>query len=114
MKKCWASCRSEATAYPTARGARSSCATPTLRYGSGLCKPPADGGRRPFDETQTGLDHLAFVVPNQAALRHWCDLLTDHGVAFSPIAEARSIPGAEVVVLRDPDNIQLELFARSE
>jgi len=29
----------------------------------------------------------------------------------SPIAAANSVPGAAVLVFRDPDNIQLELFA---
>ena len=31
-------------------------------------------------------------------------------VVNSPIASANSIPGAAVLVFRDPDNIQLELF----
>jgi hypothetical protein len=31
-------------------------------------------------------------------------------VVHSLVAHANSIPGAEVLVLRDPDNIQLELF----
>jgi catechol 2,3-dioxygenase-like lactoylglutathione lyase family enzyme len=69
-----------------------------------------DGTPARFDETHTGLDHLAFAVPTAAALRHWCDLLDDNGVVYSPIAAARSIENAEVVVFRDPDNIQLELF----
>jgi glyoxylase I family protein len=72
-----------------------------------------DGAPHRFDETRTGLDHLAFAVPTAAALRQWCALLTDLGVEYSPIAAARSIPRAEVVVLRDPDNIQLELFAQN-
>jgi catechol 2,3-dioxygenase-like lactoylglutathione lyase family enzyme len=71
-----------------------------------------DGAKHRFDETHTGLDHLAFAVPTPAALRHWCSLLRQHGVVYSPIAAAHSIPGAEVIVFRDPDNIQLELFAR--
>ncbi|MCW2750638.1 MAG: Glyoxalase/bleomycin resistance protein/dioxygenase, partial [Aeromicrobium sp.] len=33
------------------------------------------------------------------------------GVVHSPIADANTIPGAAVLVFRDPDNIQLELFA---
>jgi len=31
-------------------------------------------------------------------------------VVHSPVAPANSIPGGAVLVLRDPDNIQLELF----
>ena len=71
-----------------------------------------DGGTRRFDETHTGLDHLSFAVPTAAALRRWYELLTDLEVVHSPIAEVRSIPDARVVVFRDPDNIQLELFAQ--
>ena len=63
-----------------------------------------------FDETRPGLDHLSFAVANRADLQLWCERLTEHGVPHSPVAEARSIPGALVVVFRDPDNIQLELF----
>ena len=36
--------------------------------------------------------------------------LEDLGVPFSPIADSFSIPGAAVIVFRDPDNVQLELF----
>jgi glyoxylase I family protein len=32
------------------------------------------------------------------------------GVVHSPAATSNSIPGAAVVVFRDPDNIQLEVF----
>jgi len=64
-----------------------------------------------FDETAPGLDHLSFGVAGRAALDEWCERLTAHDVAFSPVADSRSIAGASVVVFRDPDNIQLELFA---
>jgi glyoxylase I family protein len=63
-----------------------------------------------FDETRTGLDHLAFVVPDRAALDAWAERLSAAGVVHSPVAPANSVPGAAVLVLRDPDNIQLELF----
>ena len=39
------------------------------------------------------------------------------GAQYSQVAAANSIPGAAVVVFRDPDNIQLEIFfdpARAE
>lgn len=68
------------------------------------------GPRRPFDETAPGLDHLSFAVPDRATLERWCERLEELGVEHSPMAEARSIPDAAVVVFRDPDNIQLELF----
>jgi glyoxylase I family protein len=69
------------------------------------------GSAAPFDETRVGLDHLALAVADRAELASWADRLAAAGVVHSPIAPANSIPGAEVLVLRDPDNIQLELFA---
>ena len=70
-----------------------------------------DGSLEGFDETRVGLDHLAFAVQNLRELQTWEARLTAAGVECSPIAPANSIPGAFVLVLRDPDNIQLELFA---
>lgn len=69
-----------------------------------------DGSRQRFDETVAGLDHLSFAVPDRHALEQWCVRFEDRGVEHSRITSANSIPGAFVVVLRDPDNIQLELF----
>jgi glyoxylase I family protein len=68
------------------------------------------GSTEVFDETRVGLDHLAFGVADWAALAEWAQRLTRAGVPHSPVAAANSIPGAAVLVLRDPDNIQLELF----
>jgi len=67
---------------------------------------PGDG----FDETRTGLDHLAFAISSRDELDTWEQRFSQAGVAFSPVAPANSIPGAAVLVFRDPDNIQLELF----
>jgi glyoxylase I family protein len=67
-------------------------------------------GHHRFDETRTGLDHLAFTVADRQELNAWAQRLADAAVPHSPIAAANSIPGAAVLVLRDPDNIQLELF----
>jgi catechol 2,3-dioxygenase-like lactoylglutathione lyase family enzyme len=64
-----------------------------------------------FDETQVGLDHLAFAVSSRADLDQWAERLARAGVDFSPIAESLTISDAAVLVFRDPDNIQLELFA---
>ncbi len=71
-----------------------------------------------FDETRTGLDHVGFVVPTRDDLVQWQDHLERHGVVRadvtgkpltqSPIADE---PYGSVLVFRDPDNIQLELFA---
>jgi glyoxylase I family protein len=69
------------------------------------------GSRDPFDETRVGLDHLAFAVADQIDLEAWAERLDEYGVVHSAIAPANSIPGAAVLVFRDPDNIQLEFFA---
>jgi glyoxylase I family protein len=66
-----------------------------------------DGPQDAFDETRVGLDHVAFTVADRAELDAW---VARPAVVHSPVAPANSIPGATVLVLRDPDNIQLELF----
>ena len=68
------------------------------------------GHDEPFDETRVGLDHLAFAVADRAALDEWAERLAAAAVPHSPVTPANSIPGAAVLVFRDPDNIQLELF----
>jgi len=75
-----------------------------------------DGGL--FAETTTGLDHAGFHVSGRDDLEAWQDHLEAYGVVRadaadkpltqSPIADE---PYASVLVFRDPDNIQLELFA---
>ena len=60
-----------------------------------------------FSEFRTGLDHIAFAVSSRDELESWQDLLAEKGIPFSPIAES---PIGTLVVLRDPDNIQLELW----
>jgi catechol 2,3-dioxygenase-like lactoylglutathione lyase family enzyme len=72
----------------------------------------------PFAETRTGLDHIGIVVPLRTDLEQWQDHLASHGVVRadradkplrqSPIADE---PYGSVLVFRDPDNIQLEMFA---
>ena len=69
-----------------------------------------EGDDAPFDETRVGLDHMAFAVADRAALDEWADRFAAAGVPHSPVASANSIPGAAVLVFRDPDNIQLEFF----
>jgi len=61
-----------------------------------------------FSETRTGLDHVGFGVPTRADLDAWQQHLTDLDVVQSPIAET---PYGDILVFRDPDNIQLELFS---
>jgi glyoxylase I family protein len=71
-----------------------------------------------LNETTTGLDHCGFAVSGRDDLEAWQQHLEDNGVVRSdaadkpltqsPIADE---PYASVLVFRDPDNIQLELFA---
>jgi glyoxylase I family protein len=64
-----------------------------------------NGGER-FAESRTGLDHVCFGVPDLPALEAWQRRLERLEVTHSPITEQS---GACFLVLRDPDNIQLEL-----
>ena len=61
-----------------------------------------------FAETRTGLDHVGFSVASRADLEAWQRHLQEVGVTQSPIADT---PYGSILVFRDPDNIQLELFA---
>jgi glyoxylase I family protein len=60
-----------------------------------------------FDEFRTGLDHFAFAVASRADLEAWVRELETRGIEHSPIAET---PIGQVIVFRDPDNIQLEFW----
>jgi glyoxylase I family protein len=82
-----------------------------------LHRHDANDGRL-FTETTTGLDHGGLAVPSRRDLELWQEHLEAKGVVRvdtadkpltqSPIADE---PYASVLVFRDPDNIQLELFA---
>jgi catechol 2,3-dioxygenase-like lactoylglutathione lyase family enzyme len=72
----------------------------------------------PFTETRTGLDHVGFLVPSREDLERWQEHLERHGVvradqAAKPLTQSpiSDQPYGSVLVFRDPDNIQLELFA---
>lgn len=65
-----------------------------------------------FDERRVGLDHIAFGVADRAALDTWTRWLDDLGVAHSGVIDKDGTRPYSVVVFRDPDNIQLELFHR--
>ena len=58
-----------------------------------------------FDERHIGLDHIAFNVGDADSLEEWQAHLRAHGVAFTVTA----LPELTILVMRDPDNIQLEL-----
>lgn len=59
-----------------------------------------------FDERRGGLDHLAFNVDDRDGLDAWMAHLDDLDVAY----DLNESDLWDVVVLRDPDNIQLEFF----
>ena len=65
----------------------------------------------PFDEFRTGLDHFAFGVSDRAELEAWEAELRNRGdIPFTPISET---PSASMLIFRDPDGIQLELWLAS-
>ncbi len=92
-------------------------ADPDLTLLFALHRHDANGGEL-FRETVTGLDHVGLAVPSRADLERWQQHLEDCGVARadaadkpltqSPISDE---PYGSVLVFRDPDNLQLELFA---
>lgn len=69
-----------------------------------------DHDQEPADERRTGLDHISFTVADRAALDLWCSWLDAQGVSHSGVIEATEPVPCALVVLRDPDNIQLELI----
>ena len=60
-----------------------------------------------FSEFRTGMDHMAFAVPDRAALAAFEARLEELGTTYTPTAET---PYGAVVVFRDPDGIQIEFF----
>jgi catechol 2,3-dioxygenase-like lactoylglutathione lyase family enzyme len=65
-----------------------------------------DGGD--FSEFRSGLDHVGFAVDSRAELEAWRVRIEERSIDHSPIADR---PYGSVLVFRDPDNIQLELYA---
>jgi catechol 2,3-dioxygenase-like lactoylglutathione lyase family enzyme len=61
-----------------------------------------------FDERAVGLDHFALRVPDPDALAAWAAHLDELGVEHSGVLDEN---GGPLIVFRDPDNIQLELWA---
>ena len=76
--------------------------------------------RETFIETRTGLDHVGFVVPTRTDLERWQEHLERNSVvradaAAKPLTQSpiSDQPYGSVLVFRDPDNIQLEIFSPS-
>ena len=68
------------------------------------------GSRDPFDERRTGMDHVSFVVPSVDDIHGFKQCFQDLGVDHSDIKPTASGAGG-MITFRDPDNIQLEVFA---
>ena len=64
-----------------------------------------------FDERRAGLDHVAFQVGGVEDVQELKRRFEELGVDHSEVKEASS--GAAMITLRDPDNIQLEVFGGS-
>ena len=62
-----------------------------------------------FEPQRTGLDHVAFKVASREELDRWAARLAELGVVHSPVVD---MPYGSVLCLRDPDQIQLEIFYR--
>ena len=75
----------------------------------GLDKHDTHRGER-FGEDRTGLDHVAIGVGQREDLDAWVEHLDSLGVAHSKINEKNEPFPFATVIVRDPDNIQLELI----
>jgi catechol 2,3-dioxygenase-like lactoylglutathione lyase family enzyme len=62
-----------------------------------------------FSEYRIGVDHLAFAVPDRAALDEALEPLKAAGVETEGV-ETDPLLNKEYVAFRDPDNVQLELY----
>jgi catechol 2,3-dioxygenase-like lactoylglutathione lyase family enzyme len=64
-----------------------------------------------FDESSTGLDHFGFSVADRAAMQRWVERLDGMGIEHSGVRDITEPIPFSTLVFRDPDNIQLELYA---
>jgi glyoxylase I family protein len=62
----------------------------------------------PFDERRAGVDHIAFNVGSAEAVQELNGRFEELAVVHSDVKQAAS--GSAMITLRDPDNIQLEVF----
>jgi len=66
------------------------------------------GSSEPFDERRAGLDHIAFNVGSAETVQDLNGRFDQLGVVHSEVKQAAN--GSTMITLRDPDNIQLEVF----
>lgn len=62
-------------------------------------------------EFRTGLDHVAFTVADRRELEAWQRRLDEAGVEHTPIKEGAT---GWLIIFRDPDNIQLEMYTQGK
>ena len=62
----------------------------------------------PFNERRPGMDHVAFNVGTAEAVEALNERFGQLGVRHSEVKTASS--GTAMITLRDPDNIQIEVF----
>jgi catechol 2,3-dioxygenase-like lactoylglutathione lyase family enzyme len=63
------------------------------------------GSREPFSEFRVGMDHVALGVADEHALSAWQARLEGAGISCN----RTDLPELSILVMRDPDNIQVEL-----
>jgi glyoxylase I family protein len=63
-----------------------------------------------FDENRVGLDHLSFTVSSREELEEATRVLDRRGIPHGEVVDLAEF-GISVLMLRDPDNIQVELTA---
>jgi catechol 2,3-dioxygenase-like lactoylglutathione lyase family enzyme len=90
-------------------GAKALLYHPASKLVLGLSQHQRNPGE-PFSEFRTGLDHLALAASSRDELEAWSQKLDERGVKHSEIQ-----PGVrgDLIVFRDPDNIQIEVYARA-
>jgi glyoxylase I family protein len=78
---------------------------PACGLSLGLVEHPDNPGA-PFDERRSGLDHVSFAVSARADIEDLAQRIGDLGHEAPAITETTD---ALLLVLRDPDNIQVEV-----
>ncbi|MGE5288298.1 MAG: VOC family protein [Micromonosporaceae bacterium] len=98
------------TAYATGTFQRVILRNPESGVVLGLNRHTGPVAVEPFDERRPGLDHLALQVPDRGTLDAWVSRFDELNVTHSEVKPG-AIPGSFLVVFRDPDDLQLEVFA---
>ena len=71
--------------------------------------PSSDSGDS-FDENRVGIDHVSLSVNSRDELEQAVQTLDEHGISHGDIVDMTDF-GISVLMMRDPDNIQIELTA---